>query len=100
MLGTGTTKGAVLDNLFGMFCYFLDNGNFDFIANILSNVSALKEGRLYMLENKMLQKVVELLKSNKINAHRRIHLNDCLRNIAFEYELYEKLFIAVNFFHF
>ncbi|CDW79364.1 duf383 domain containing protein [Stylonychia lemnae] len=94
LLGTGATKGAILDNLFGMFCYFGSSGNFDFISNVLSNVSALKEGRNYMLENKMLQKLVELLKGNKINSHRRIHLIECIRNIVFEYEPYEKLFIA------
>ena len=79
-----------------MFCYFGSSGTFDFISNILSNVSALKEGRNYMLENKMLQKLVELLKANKINSHRRTHIIETVRNIAFEYEAYEKLFIAVS----
>ena len=64
----------MLDNLFGMFCYFQKLGSFDFVSNILSNVSGLKEGRQYMIENKMLHKIVEILKANEINDHRRVHL--------------------------
>lgn len=86
LLGSGATKGAILDNLFGMFCYFTQNGSFDFVSNILSNVSGLKEGREYMLEHKMLNKVIEFLKYDKVNKHRRTHLIEMLRNLAFEYE--------------
>ncbi len=74
LLGEGKTQGGVLDNLFGMFCYFAKAGTFDFISNILSNLSAQKEARIYMLDNKMLQKIISMLKENSVNQHRRIHL--------------------------
>lgn len=68
-------------------------GCFDFISNTLSNISGLKEGREYIIENKMLPKIVQLLLDQEINTHRRIHLAHCLRNLAFEYENHEKTFI-------
>ena len=61
-LGEEKLKGAVLENLFGMFTYFSKNAIFDFISNFLANISALKEGREYMITNKMLSKILELLK--------------------------------------
>ena len=54
ILGEEKTKGAILENLIGMFSYFKKNPIFDFVANIMSNVSALQAGRDYMLENKNL----------------------------------------------
>lgn len=44
------TKGAFLMNLVGMFTYFAKSEMFDFVANILANVSSLKEGRCFMIE--------------------------------------------------
>ena len=49
LIGDGKMKGLILDNLFGMFCFFLKSGIFDFVSNVLSNVSALKEGREIIL---------------------------------------------------
>lgn len=96
MLGEGKLQGAVIDNLFGMFSYFSTNAAFDFVANILSNVSSLKAGRVYMMKNKMLPMLVDMIKSSTINQHRKDHLTDCIRNMAFEYDNYEKLFIDVS----
>ena len=70
-----------------MFCYFVQNGSFDFVSNVMSNVSGLKEGREYMLNNKMHNKIIDFLKGDRINKHRRTHLIETLRNIAFEYEV-------------
>ena len=53
----------------------------------MSNVSGLKEGREYMLNNKMHNKIIDFLKGDRINKHRRTHLIETLRNIAFEYEV-------------
>lgn len=89
MIGEGKTKGLVLDNLFGMFCFFLKSGVFDFISNILANVSSLKEGRELFITNEMFPKIVDMLLHNKVNAHRHQHLLDCLRNVAFEYDTME-----------
>ena len=43
--GDDKKRGIILDNLFGMFCYFLKSGIFDFLANVFANVTAIKEGR-------------------------------------------------------
>lgn len=72
-----------------MFSYFKKHITFDFIANILSNVSALKECREYMIENKMMAKIIELIKEGEINTNRKKHLIGCIRNLSFEYEKYE-----------
>ena len=73
-----------------MFTYFKTNSVFDFTANIISNVSALKEGREYMLDNKLLQYICDLLLKVKLNSHRRRYLIETIRNLLFEYEKYEK----------
>ena len=51
LLGEGKTKGAILENLFGMFNYFKTNPTFDFVSNILANISALQLGRKFLIEN-------------------------------------------------
>eukprot|EP00347_Sterkiella_histriomuscorum_P020667 403336931 len=96
LLGSGATQGAILDNLFGMFCFFTKHGSFDFVSNILANLSAIKEGRDYMLRNKMLAKIIEFLKFERVNQHRRAHLIETMRNIAFEYEIEEKFFSQIH----
>ena len=50
LLGEGKTKGAIIENLVGMFNYFKTNPTFDFVSNILANVSALKDGRKFIIE--------------------------------------------------
>jgi len=88
LLGNDKTKGLILDNLFGMFCYFIKSGIFDFVANIFANISAIKEGRELIItsQTKILAKIIDMIRYEKVNQHRRIHLLECLRNIAFEYE--------------
>lgn len=93
LIGEGRTKGLILDNLFGMFCYFLKSGIFDFIANILANVTAVKEGRDIIIDQDMLAKIVDMLRWDKVSAHRRKHLIECLRNVAFGYEQFEQKFV-------
>ena len=60
LLGEGKTKGAIVENLFGMFNYFKTNPTFDFISNILANTSALKLGRKFLIENNMVGQLVDL----------------------------------------
>ena len=86
MVGEGKTKGLILDNLFGMFCYFIKSGVFDFLANVLANVSGVKEGREQIFESNMVPKIFDMLRFDKVNQHRRKHLLECVRNLAFEYE--------------
>lgn len=96
LIGEGRTKGLILDNLFGMFCFFLKSGIFDFISNILANVTALKEGRDVVNDFKMLPKIVDMLRWEKVSIHRRKHLLDCLRNVAFGYEALESQFVELK----
>jgi hypothetical protein len=42
-------KGAIMENFFGMFMYFKESTEFDFMANVLSNVSSHKVGREFLL---------------------------------------------------
>lgn len=98
LIGDGFKRGIILDNLFGMFCFFLKSGIFDFISNILANVSALKEGREVIIDQcDMMPKIIDMLRYEKVNSHRRTHLFDCLRNLAFEYEPQESRFISSGF---
>ncbi len=99
ILGEGRMRGAIVENLFGMSTYFIKSGVFDFVTNILSNFSSMKEGRKYMIENKMLPKILEMLRGDLINEHRRRHLIEVVRNLSFEYEQYEKQFLQVRLFH-
>ena len=55
LLGDGKTKGAILENILGMFSYFKTNPMFDFVANIFANVSSLKTGRQFMVEAGLLK---------------------------------------------
>jgi surface polysaccharide O-acyltransferase-like enzyme len=77
-----------------MFSYFHANTSFDFVSNIFANISSLKEGRQYMIEQNMIMKVIDLLlaKSNPINKHRKENLFSVLRNCLFEHEKYAKDF--------
>ncbi len=50
LIGDGAKRGIIIDNLFGMFCYFLKSGIFDFISNVLANVSGMKEGREVIID--------------------------------------------------
>jgi hypothetical protein len=45
------TRGAIFENLVGMYTYFRTSEMFDFVSNILSNVSSMKEGRCWMIEH-------------------------------------------------
>ena len=80
-----------------MFCFFLKSGIFDFISNVLANVSGLKEGREVIIDQcEMMPKIVDMLRYEKVNSHRRTHLFDCLRNLAFEYEVQEARFLSTG----
>jgi hypothetical protein len=100
LIGEGKTKGLILDNLFGMFCFFIKSNIFDFVSNILSNITALKDGRDLLLQKDspamIFPKIIDMLRWQKVNGHRRQHLLECLRNLAFEYESQESLFFDSN----
>lgn len=97
LLGEGKTKGAVLENLFGMFSFFKTNPTFDFVSNIMANMSAYKPGRQFMVEQNMMSQIADLtLDRPNTNDHRRKQLLACLRNICFLYEDYEADFDQAN----
>jgi len=96
LLGEGKTKGSIVENIFGMFSFFKTNPTFDFVSNIIANVSALKEGRKFIIEQNMLKQILDLVVDREnTNAHRRKQLLSCLRNCCFEYEDYEADFSGV-----
>ena len=96
-LGDGKTKGAILENIFGMFNYFKTNTTFDFVSNIMANVSSLAAGRRFIIENNMLGQILDIvLDKANCNEHRRKHLLATLRNVCFEYEDYEIDFTKVD----
>ena len=73
-----------------MFSYFKTNPTFDFVSNILANISASKPGRKFMIEQNMLTQISDLIIDKAhTNDHRRKQLLACLRNTCFEYEDYE-----------
>jgi len=58
MLGEGSTKGTILENIIGMFIYFTTNATFDFVSNIFANVSSLKAGRQWIIESGQLKPIL------------------------------------------
>lgn len=62
------------------------------MANILANATNFRDVRHYVVDNKIFSKIIEMLKGNQINEHRRLHLTESMRNISFEYEKYGVLF--------
>lgn len=94
LMGEGKTRGAIIENVFGMFSFFKTNPTFDFASNVLANVSAIKDGRRFMIEQNILLQILDLVQDKAVtNDHRRKQLLACLRNICFEYEDYEKDFM-------
>ena len=96
LLGDKNAKGAILENILGMFIYFKTNPTFDFVANIYANISSLKAGRQWVIESGQLRSIVLCLQLPDISDQRRKNLLACLRNVCFEYEKYEKDFIQMN----
>ena len=55
-----------------MFNYFKTNPTFNFVGNILANMSAFKLGRKFMIENTMVGPIIDLaLDKENTNDHRR-----------------------------
>ena len=87
-----------MENFFGMFNYFGAKAEFDFVANILANVSSLKEGRQLLIEKEIFKQVILTVKENKaaLGSHRRKHLLESIRNCCFEYEKYQQDFVQID----
>lgn len=88
ILGTDPKqRGAVLENLMGMFQYFKTSEMFDFVANIFANVSSDKQGRQWMVENpSVLKSVFTLIEDPETSKHRVRHLCETVRNCMFLWE--------------
>ena len=56
--GEAKFKHIVAESIFGMFCYFMKNAAFDFVANIMANLACLEEGRKFLIENKYIEAIV------------------------------------------
>jgi len=81
--GEGKFKYIIAESIFGMFCYFSKNTNFDFVSNVMANLACLKEGRQFMIENKYIEAIVMQMVTKYLNQHRRKFLMACLRNLLF-----------------
>ena len=91
-----STKGALLFSVIGMANFFKKNSNFDFVSNIMANVSSIKEGRQFMLDEKVMGILVESLLNNEVNGHRRMHYIDCIHNFCFEYDTRAEEFLKAG----
>ena len=81
-----------------MFNFFGGKAEFDFVSNVLANVSSLKEGRQLLIEKDIFKQVVQMVKDGKapIGCHRRKHLIETIRNCCFEYEKYLQDFVQID----
>ena len=79
-----------------MSCYFSKNKSFDFVSNIMANLAALSEGRKFMVEHGYIEAIVVQIVNKYLNSHRRKYLMQCIRNLLFEYEIFEDKFLETN----
>ena len=82
-----------MNNLLEMALFFNGNAMFDFVSNVLENVSSLKEGRLFLIKQKMLKRGVKMLQGER--THRKRHFVGTIRNCAFECEEHPEAFSEV-----
>ena len=83
------SKGILLENVLGMFNYFKTSALFDFVSNMYANVSSVKEGRQWMVENPGTLRTVFLLAEDPLTNKQRVkHLAETIRNVMFCWEDY------------
>lgn len=64
----------------------------DFLSSIMANISAIKEGRVLMLEHKIFQ--IILAQFDKMNNFKILNMLRIFRNCCFEFEKFEDELIA------
>jgi len=60
----------------------------DFCSSVVANISALKEGRVFMLEYKIFETI--LSQFDKMNNFKMVNMLRIFRNCCFEFEQYEE----------
>ena len=89
-------KHIVAESIFGMFCYFMKNACFDFVSNIIANLACQAEGRKFLIQNKYIEAIVKQMTTKEMSQHRRKYLMTCLRNLFFEFQLYQDIFLEMD----
>jgi hypothetical protein len=81
-------QGMFLIKIFEKFCENIYKEEMDFCSSIIANISALKEGRVFILENKLFD--ILLHQFDKMNNFKIHNMLRVFRNCCFEYEKYEE----------
>jgi hypothetical protein len=89
-------KGIVFLKLLEKFFDNVYSPEFDFCANLIANATALKEGRVLLLELEVFK--VFLVNLDKMNNHKVINLLRVFRNCCFEFEKFKDDLLIYNVF--
>jgi len=87
-------KGVVFMKIMEKFFDNIYSPEFDFCANLLANATALKEGRIMLLELQVFK--VFLINLDKMNNHKTINILRLFRNCCFEFEKFKDELLAYN----
>jgi len=84
-------KGVLFVKLLDVFFQFIYNEEFNFCSSVIANITALKEGRVLLLDLSLFK--LFLIHFDKLNNFKLINMLRLMRNCCFEFEKYkEKLF--------
>ncbi len=81
------TKGLIFLKVLDKYFENIYKEEMDFMTSIIANLSALKEGRVFMLENKIYE--IILAQFDKLNNFKMINMLRVFRNCCFEFEKFE-----------
>lgn len=87
-------QGVVFMKIMEKFFDYIYSDEFDFCANLLANATALKEGRIMLLELQVFK--IFLLHFDKMNNHKIINTLRLFRNCCFEFEKFKEDLLVYN----
>jgi len=87
-------KGIVFLKIMEKFFDNIYRNEFDFCANLLANATALKEGRVMLLELEVFK--IFLIHFDKMNNHKIINTLRLFRNCCFEFEKFKEELLVYN----
>lgn len=87
-------KGVVFMKIMEKFFDYVYSEEFDFCANLLANATALKEGRIMLLELQVFK--IFLIHFDKMNNHKIINTLRLFRNCCFEFEKFKDELLVYN----
>lgn len=85
-------KGLFFIKMLDQFFENVYKEEMDFMSSIIANVSALKEGRVFILENHLYE--IILAQFDKLNNFKMVNMLRVFRNCCFEFEAFEKELIV------